>query len=85
MSGRRVVETIPAKNQKCRTNYITSVQQEKINNIRERVEEEKKGALQYSYNSWGEQEGGRSRLKNGVERSSDSLSMTQVWKTINHK
>ena len=85
MSGSRVVEIIPAKNQKCRANYITSVQQEKINNIRERVEEEKKGALQYSYNSRGEQQGSRSRLKNGVDRSSDSLSMTQVWKSVNHK
>ena len=79
------METIPAKNQACRANYVASVQQERINTMRDRVEEEKKAALQYSYNSWGEQEGSKARLKNGVDKSSDSMSMTQVWKTVNHK
>ena len=81
VAGRRVVESIPARNQNCRANYISSVQQERSTHTRERVEEDKQGPLQSSYNSWGE-EGGR---RSGQRTREESMSMTQVWKTVNHK
>ena len=85
VTGRRVVETIPARNQNCRANYISSVQQERSTHTRERMEEEKQGPLQSSYNSWGEEGGSRSGQRTRVERNMDSMSMTQVWKTVNHR
>ena len=85
VTGKRVVESIPAKNQICKANHVSSVQQERITTMRERVEEEKKEALHYSYNSRQEQEGSRSGQRNGMWKSSESMSMTQVWKTVNHR
>ena len=85
VTGRRVVEIIPARSQNCRANYISSVQQERSTHTRERVEEDKQGPLQSSYNSWGEEGGSRSGQRTRGERSLDSMSMTQVWKTVNHR
>ena len=85
VAGRRVVESIPARNQNCRFNYISSVQQERSTLTRERVDEEKQGPLQSSYNSWGEEGGSRSGQRTRVERNMDTMSMTQVWKTVNHR
>ena len=85
VTGRRVVETIPARNQNCRANYISSIQQEMSTQTRERVDEEKQGPLQSSYNSWGEEGGSRSGQRTRVERNMDTMSMTQVWKTVNNR
>ena len=48
VTGRRVVESIPARNQNCRANYISSIQQERSTHTRERVEEDKQGPLHCS-------------------------------------
>ena len=85
VTGNRVVESIPAKNQNCKANLVSSVHQERITTMRERVKKEKQGALQYSYNLRQEQEESKSGQKNRMGKSIESLSMTQVWKKVNHK
>ena len=89
MTGKKVIETIPARNQNCKTNFISSVQPERSQAKKERMAEEvqqqQKMALQYSYNSRVEQEGNRSGQKNRADGNTDSLSMTMVWRHGNHR
>ena len=92
VTGKKVVETIPARNQNCRTNYISSVQQQKLPNKKERLAEEiqlqqQQMALQYSYNSRGKEKKNNSRTESKikVDENMDSLNMTQVWRSVSHR
>ena len=87
MTGKKVVETIPARNQNCKTNYISSIQLQRMPTKREKLAHEgqlqqQQMALQYSYNSWGDKEGNSSKHKTV---NTDRLSMTQVWRNVNHR